>query len=60
MMVTIEEAKTTICPILKEEDGDFQRCRHVYCMMWRRNQQSLEDKVVTGYCGLAGKPEGWE
>ncbi len=56
---TEEEAKKKICCIA-DTPTDLVTCCASECMAWRYietfDPETLTQKMVAGYCGLAGKP----
>lgn len=60
MILTEEEAKKKVCPILearshfRKASSSPELCIGAKCMMWRWGDQKA--KEPTGHCGMAGKP----
>ena len=60
MLLTVEEAKTLVCPIgFGSETGCA--CVAKGCPVWRWNEKEREGggygAIRKGFCGLGGKPE---
>jgi hypothetical protein len=60
---TEEEAKTKFCPQVMAGGMAWEKCAARECMAWRWMPDEIDPitghsfSVVTGYCGLAGRPE---
>ena len=60
---TEEEAKTKYCPQALAGEALYVKCEASDCMAWRWMPEETDPitghtfQVVTGYCGLAGRPE---
>jgi len=59
MMVTVDEAKTKICPQTLIQNRPM-KCIGPECMAWRHlpdRTNALHPVINFGWCGLAGRPE---
>jgi len=68
MLLTEKEANSKECPESQSMAGGPCQCTGTKCMAWRWKHEPTGVRVMKktddgfedlGYCGLAGKPEGW-
>ena len=58
--LTEDEAKTKLCPLIRQSEIKTTLCLASECMMWREHHPPTppigQPPIKRGYCGLAGDP----
>ena len=58
MLVTVQEAKSRICPMGMEDGEGQSTCYGPECMGWRwLDPTTVWEDRRRGYCGVGGMPE---
>ena len=56
-MLTEDEAKKKICPVIRDQANEFNMlCMTSSCMFWRWSHQD-SNGIPTGFCGGASLPK---